>query len=231
MSVWTALILGLLAGWLIEWVIDWIYWRRSQPQLPVAAPPPNLAARVGARSDGEARLAKANADLQGARGAISKLQGELKDATELARRHKADLDALQARLDSELASRSAGDSARTLTSGVLGGSSSMPTVRLSDAGDDENAQLRAELEAMRGELARVKVLHADRLIDINGIGPVYERRLHDAGIYTFAELAAANPERLREIIGPEGWQNIDPAAWIAESQQFADRARGGRRPA
>lgn len=28
MTIWTALILGILIGWLVEWVIDWLYWRK-----------------------------------------------------------------------------------------------------------------------------------------------------------------------------------------------------------
>jgi predicted flap endonuclease-1-like 5' DNA nuclease len=61
----------------------------------------------------------------------------------------------------------------------------------------------------------------DPLIDINGIGPIYEQRLFEAGIYTFAALAALSPERIRAIIQPEKWQNIDPEQWIAEARQRA----------
>jgi predicted flap endonuclease-1-like 5' DNA nuclease len=41
----------------------------------------------------------------------------------------------------------------------------------------------------------------DDLIVIKGIGPVISRKLNDAGIFTFRELAATTPERLREIVG------------------------------
>ncbi len=66
----------------------------------------------------------------------------------------------------------------------------------------------------------------DPLVDIDGIGPVYERKLFAAGILTFAQLAALTPERLREIINPERWQSIDAESWIAEAQQFAERTEG-----
>jgi predicted flap endonuclease-1-like 5' DNA nuclease/ABC-type phosphate transport system substrate-binding protein/DNA repair exonuclease SbcCD ATPase subunit len=64
----------------------------------------------------------------------------------------------------------------------------------------------------------------DPLLDINGIGPVYEQKLFAAGIYTFADLAAATPEQLREILQPERWQRFTPDAWIAEAATLAGRS-------
>lgn len=58
----------------------------------------------------------------------------------------------------------------------------------------------------------------DDLVDINGIGPVFAKRLNEAGITTFAQLAAMTPEKAREITGVKEWQPNDPAAWIAEAQ-------------
>ncbi len=36
---------------------------------------------------------------------------------------------------------------------------------------------------------------------INGIGPVFDTRLKDAGVQTFAQLAAMTPEAVADIIG------------------------------
>ena len=69
----------------------------------------------------------------------------------------------------------------------------------------------------------------DPLIDINGIGPVYEQRLFDAGIYTFADLAAQSPARLRELVGAKSWQETETEAWIAEARQFMQAGREGAR--
>lgn len=57
----------------------------------------------------------------------------------------------------------------------------------------------------------------DKLIVIEGIGPVYEARLHAAGINTFRQLIAAGPDRLREIIQPQGWQRINFDEWIEQA--------------
>lgn len=61
----------------------------------------------------------------------------------------------------------------------------------------------------------------DNLEEINGIGIVFAKRLNEAGIYTFAQLAEQTPERLREVIKPEAWQKIEPEQWIAEAKGFA----------
>ena len=91
---------------------------------------------------------------------------------------------------------------------------------LADA-NGQLAQLRAELAALRGKPAR------DPLIDINGIGPVIEKRLFEAGILTFAQLAAESPARLREIARLKEWQDADPNAWIAEARQRAGQQSEG----
>jgi len=58
---------------------------------------------------------------------------------------------------------------------------------------------------------------------IQGIGPVYQKRLWEAGILTFAQLAALEPQEVLRIIRPHPWQRVDVAAWIREA---ALRARG-----
>lgn len=64
---------------------------------------------------------------------------------------------------------------------------------------------------------------SDPLDTIDGIGPTYKRRLNEAGIYTFAQLANASPDVIREITGATRW---DPADWIAEARQLSDENQG-----
>lgn len=59
---------------------------------------------------------------------------------------------------------------------------------------------------------------ADDLKQINGIGPVYEKRLNAEGINRFADLAQQTPERLREIVGLQSWHAADPQEWIDQAQ-------------
>ncbi|MCA9977540.1 MAG: hypothetical protein KC413_17395 [Anaerolineales bacterium] len=61
----------------------------------------------------------------------------------------------------------------------------------------------------------------DDLTLIHGIGPVYARRLQEAGIHTFADLAALAPEKIAEIVGLREWQAASPLEWIADAQARA----------
>lgn len=63
--------------------------------------------------------------------------------------------------------------------------------------------------------------HVDDLTIINGIGPTFARRLQEAGITTFAALAAAQPDEVKQIARVADWQAVDPAQWIAAAQQMA----------
>ena len=65
----------------------------------------------------------------------------------------------------------------------------------------------------------------DKLEDIVGVGPVFAARLQASGIYTFAQLAALNPEQLLEIMAPSrGGHLIDAAAWIEQAHQWSTSA-------
>jgi len=103
-----------------------------------------------------------------------------------------------------------------------------------DALRREVDRLRSELKSLESgaglqEVAPAEPVsdgrHKDRLEKIDGIGPVFERKLWDAGILTFSDLAATSAERVVEVIQPEKWQKVDAAAWIAESAAFASGAK------
>ena len=62
----------------------------------------------------------------------------------------------------------------------------------------------------------------DDLTEINGIGATYARRLHQAGIRTFADLAALTAEEARKLAKAQPWQ-ADPADWIAQAEARLER--------
>lgn len=61
---------------------------------------------------------------------------------------------------------------------------------------------------------------ADDFQQISGIGPAYERRLHDAGITRYSQLAALSADEVRERIQLEAWRG-DVDDWIAQARELA----------
>jgi predicted flap endonuclease-1-like 5' DNA nuclease len=90
--------------------------------------------------------------------------------------------------------------------------------RLAAAGDD------AALEALQERLNRRK---ANKLALIAGLGPQSIQVLEDAGIHTYADLAAADPDSLKEIFAKAGARGGNYASWIEEAEL---RAAGKRVP-
>lgn len=58
---------------------------------------------------------------------------------------------------------------------------------------------------------------SDDLQLVPGIGPTYEQRLKDAGVTTYAALAALTSDQLRAIVGSR--PNV--SQWIADAQHLA----------
>jgi len=67
----------------------------------------------------------------------------------------------------------------------------------------------------------VENLFPDDLTLIKGIGPGRNKALNDAGIRTFARLAASTPEELRQIFGePARVADADLAKWIKQAKRL-----------
>ena len=81
---------------------------------------------------------------------------------------------------------------------------------------------KANLRDMQAKLAAQPAVQTvqDQLEAIKGIGRVFAQKLNAAGIYTFADLAAQTPDRLREIIGTaRAGSMVQPADWIQQARQ------------
>jgi len=83
----------------------------------------------------------------------------------------------------------------------------------------DQARLYATLAPMQ--------IEGDDLQLLEGIGPKYNRLLRKAGINTYAELAATEPERLAIIIGAPPWRKVDYDAWIAQARLAAAGDQAG----
>ncbi len=85
-----------------------------------------------------------------------------------------------------------------------------------------------ELSAWQDELDGGKIVApaapVDDLTKIEGVGPKVAEMLNAKGITTFAGLAAASPDQLRQILGEAGgvMATMDPGTWPAQAQMAAD---------
>ncbi len=61
----------------------------------------------------------------------------------------------------------------------------------------------------------------DDLTRIEGIGPVISRRFHEAGIATFAQLAAADVDHLEQILSDAKLRLAKPATWPEQARLAA----------
>lgn len=84
---------------------------------------------------------------------------------------------------------------------------------------EENARLKSRLE----EFINVP----DDLKLIKGIGPVIERKLHNAGIDSFEKLAELTRFDLENILGEVIQRLSDEKELLAQAREFADRKKLG----
>lgn len=86
----------------------------------------------------------------------------------------------------------------------------------------EKANVRRARSAVEVEQPHVKVV-ADDLKVIKGIGPVIERKLNEAGIYTFEQLGNLTASGLRRILGNSIERLSDEEALLRQARDLARR--------
>ena len=96
--------------------------------------------------------------------------------------------------------------------------------------DDLNAQfetkaaLEAEVNTLRERVAGLPAFRwvkgKDDLTKIRGIGNVIEKRLNEAGIISYPDVAASTPEHLTEVAGAQSWQKVTPQEWIEQAKKM-----------
>lgn len=101
---------------------------------------------------------------------------------------------------------------------------------------------RAQLQEMEAKSRRLTPIEAessdappapppepDDLVVIKGIGPVIARRLNEAGITTFEQLAALDAGRLRQILGEMIERLSNEESLLEQARQLARRKQEGKR--
>ena len=72
------------------------------------------------------------------------------------------------------------------------------------------------------EMHAMQEKSADDLTVLEGIGPKVARVLNDAGIMSFADLAAADAGRVQDALDAAGLQMMDPEGWIEQAKLAAN---------
>jgi predicted flap endonuclease-1-like 5' DNA nuclease len=62
---------------------------------------------------------------------------------------------------------------------------------------------------------------ADDLTKISGIGPAFARRLNDAGVTSYGQLAGMTAEEVRNQASLAEWQG-DPDDWIGQARRLGN---------
>lgn len=78
-----------------------------------------------------------------------------------------------------------------------------------------------QVEALRRELEVYQQTHPDDLTQIKGIGKVYQRKLRDIGFSSFKQLAEADPDQIRRMLGIKEWQRVDVSSWVQQARDWA----------
>jgi predicted flap endonuclease-1-like 5' DNA nuclease len=78
-----------------------------------------------------------------------------------------------------------------------------------------------QVEALRRELEVYQQTHPDDLTQIKGIGKVYQRKLRDIGFSSFKQLADADPDQIRRMLGIKEWQRVDVSSWVQQARDWA----------
>jgi predicted flap endonuclease-1-like 5' DNA nuclease len=63
--------------------------------------------------------------------------------------------------------------------------------------------------------------YPDPLWKIRGVGIIYQKRLYEAGIFTWHQLATSDPESLR--VAARAHASSDPNVWIEQARQLAEQ--------
>ena len=88
-----------------------------------------------------------------------------------------------------------------------------PVVKISEA-----PKPAATAKPARTPAPEIKAAKPDDLMAIKGIGPTFAKRLAEAGVTTYAALAEATPEHLREIT--KAPPMAEPDKWFAQARQM-----------
>ena len=81
----------------------------------------------------------------------------------------------------------------------------------------------ARLDGLSDDFEAYQRTHPDDMTVIKGIGSVYQWKLRDAGVNTYAQLADADPDKLRRMLDVKEWQRVEIESWIEQARDWSQR--------
>jgi large subunit ribosomal protein L27 len=83
---------------------------------------------------------------------------------------------------------------------------------------------KPKAEVSKSKQVKAEAVEADDLKKIEGIGPKIAEIFNQAGIHTYADLAASSEEKLKEILADAGsrYASKNPSTWAQQAQLAAD---------
>jgi predicted flap endonuclease-1-like 5' DNA nuclease len=232
MTPLVAFIIGLLVGWIVEWVIDWIYWRRRftalQTELDQAKA--RLSASGPTSSALEGQIASLKDELATQQRKTVSLNSEITAVQQKSASLEADKAALNQQLTALGQEKSSLTAQLEACQATLSAERSRPTVEEPGmrpaAPTLPEAALGTQAVGMAApEPAAPEPAAPDDLVVIKGIGLVINHKLNQAGIYTYEQLAAITPERLREIVGDVIQRLADEESIITQARDLAAKKK------
>lgn len=96
-----------------------------------------------------------------------------------------------------------------------------PAAKKEEAKAEKKTEKKAEKKAARPATKKAAT-EGDKLTEINGIGPVIETKLKDAGVTTFAQIADFSAEKIAEIDEQLNFKGrIDREEWVAQAKKLS----------
>ncbi len=228
MTVWIAFAAGIFVGWVIEWIIDWLYWRRNLAGF--YATETQLRNELAAS---QARQAELNAENEALRAQLALVTEETPSVTQTGDEDEVGDEVEVTAAEATDTEADGGEEVEEVAVEPAETPEAAAAVAVEEAAaaTEEAAVNESSTDAGDAADAPAVDVQPDNLTQISGIGPVYRRKLHEAGVKTFAQLAALTPEELTAIIQPADYQKPAFEQWTADAERLAAQPAGDDAPA
>ncbi len=238
LNPWLALLLGVFIGGVLAWLLEMWYFRRRRlesesrltqvvearlPAVETETPTADAVLEAPQAEASDVGIVLPSVEIETPEVELASAQeGIATPAVEVAQPALAPLAADESAPEVE----AAGPAVEIKTVVAASAVELQPEASAVDVAQPVLAPLVAALAAaeIASEDARPTLARSDDLVKLKGIGPKFAAQLREAGITSFAALAAADPQRIREIIQAPAWRQVDYSAWIAQAATLAGAA-------